>query len=78
MLIQGALLSESTGVVLDTFMGPPPLDDPNYIRLKEAGMNLDKRIFNSRSECFHHQKPHSRSPMKDIPASELCLTLGLR
>ena len=31
--------------VLDTFMGPPCKEDPNLVRLKEAGLRLARRVF---------------------------------
>ena len=36
---------EVTLEVLDVFMGPPPKEDPNLIRLKEAGLTLARRVF---------------------------------
>ena len=37
--------SEATVEVLDACMGPPSLEDPNPIRMKEAGMHLARRVF---------------------------------
>ena len=43
--IRGPKCCEVTLEVLDAFMGPPPKEDPNLIRLKEAGMTLARRVF---------------------------------
>ena len=31
--------------VLDEFIAPPPKENPNLIRLKEAGLKLARRVF---------------------------------
>ena len=36
---------EATLEVLDAFMGQPPKEDSNLIRLKEAGLTLARRVF---------------------------------
>ena len=36
---------EVTSEVLDVLMGPPPKEDLNLIRLKEAGLTLARRVF---------------------------------
>ena len=36
---------EATGAVLDAFMGLPPQEDPNHIRLWEPGLTLARKVF---------------------------------
>ena len=42
---------EVTSEVLNIFMGPPPKEDPNLIRLKEAGLTLARRVCHSQETC---------------------------
>ena len=39
---------EVTGAVLDAFMRPPPLEDPNHIKLREASLALARKVFHSK------------------------------
>ena len=42
---------EVTLEVLDAFMGSPPKEDPNLIRLKETGLTLARRVFKAPLPC---------------------------
>ena len=57
----------ATSEVLDAFMGPPPKEDPNLIRLQEAGMRPARRV-------FHHKEAWL---LKEADAYQLTKHLSL-
>ena len=47
---------EATAEVLEAFMGSPPGEDHNYIKLKEVSITLAKRVFHAKNVRLLRQK----------------------
>ena len=45
MSIRDSKHQEALRAVLGAFMGPPKQEDPNYVRLQDAGLTLARRVF---------------------------------